>query len=84
MKLTKRQADLVTWLYNEHLESCLISNFNKINASLKLAEDYPDLFSCEKYGFNGARWTYNFTVKRLGMIPEFLKPDYLKQFQIKG
>jgi hypothetical protein len=72
-KLNKRQNDLILELYNEHLESCYIKNLHKINAALDLAYEYSDMFDCERVGFDGVRSVYNFKIKKLGYIPDFLR-----------
>lgn len=75
-KLTKRHLNLILELYNDSRDSKHTKNFNEINAGLQLAEQWPDLFECEKIGFNGVRSTYNFRIKRpLGWIPVFLKEN---------
>ena len=73
--MKKREIKLINELYNEHLESCLLYDFNKIDAAISLAERYPDMFSCEYAYYSGARSRrlFKFTIKRLGYVPDFLK-----------
>ncbi len=72
MKLTKTQLDLITWLYNEHLESGITRGLRQADAALRLAQDYPDMFDCEQYG-ERYKTQYSFKIKKLGYVPDFLK-----------
>lgn len=73
--MKKRELNLINELYNEHLESVLLYDFNKINAAHSLAESYPDMFSCgyAYYSDSRSRRLFKFTIKRLGYVPDFLK-----------
>ena len=73
MKLKKLIRAEIERLYNNSLSSSHIKHFTLIDQALDLSAEFPDLFSCERCGYDGSRSTYNFEIKRLGYIPDFLK-----------
>jgi len=69
MKLPKTIKTELAWLYNNHLDSCLMKKSRLIDQALRLSEDYPNEFSMTRFSHS----SYQFTIKRLGYLPDFIK-----------
>lgn len=74
-KYDKSVIELIERLCNNNLESDTLSNFTEVNAALVLSGDYPDIFECHNLGYDKSvkRTVRRFVIKKLGLMPDFIK-----------
>ena len=71
--LLKTEFNFLADMYNLNKDYCYVVGLRKRNIALKLAQECPDLFNCDKASAQGTTLlkTYRFSVKRLGYLPDW-------------
>lgn len=69
MKLNKTIKEELSWLYNNHLDYCIMKKSRLIDQALRLSEEYPTEFIMTRFSHS----SYQFKITRLGYLPDFMK-----------